>query len=405
MSNRNANDTILGYFYQFDLSIEKILELRNDADSIVVEGVEDIDVNTATEKTAIQCKYYSKTEYNHSIIAKPIRFMLSHYKTLKNDNKPFIKYLIYGKYQSGQDKLPLSIERVFLKEHFLTYTENKVKRYHHIELDLSDTDLDNFISCLVININAKQYDEQLQNIIALLQTIFSCSDFEAEHYYYNNALKVIKNLAIQEDEKNRLIRKKDFLSQINKKEILFNSWFIKLKGKQKHLKEIKKQYFTLGLNTSPFERFFLIEIEEGNYDRAELKTLLLGIQKKWSKLSRRESQPFCPYIYLHGVATESLVDIKTCLRDEGYPCVDGFDFYGASYEAKSIIIQANYHNNIKLKIVNDISHIESALSVIARTKEVYQFYIKKPFFNPVGFNERHVKIQVENLKDIEEIVK
>ena len=66
MTDRAAIDTIRGYFYQFDNSIASLLELANENDTIVIEGVEDIDIKTVTEEKAIQCKYYAKTEYNHS---------------------------------------------------------------------------------------------------------------------------------------------------------------------------------------------------------------------------------------------------------------------------------------------------------------------------------------------------
>ncbi len=74
--NRSAVDTIKGYFYQFDFTIKKLLELSNETDSVAIERVEDVDLKTSSEEIAIQCKYYSKSEYNHSVIAKPIRFTL-----------------------------------------------------------------------------------------------------------------------------------------------------------------------------------------------------------------------------------------------------------------------------------------------------------------------------------------
>jgi len=70
MMDRSATDTIKGYFYQFDYSIEQLLSLSNDTDEITVEGIEDIDIESSTESTAVQCKYYSKSEYNHSVISK-----------------------------------------------------------------------------------------------------------------------------------------------------------------------------------------------------------------------------------------------------------------------------------------------------------------------------------------------
>src|SRR4051794_491151 len=107
MADRTAIDTIKGYFYQFDYAIAKLLELSQDTDTIIVEGIEDVDINTATEETAIQCKYYAKTEYNHSVIAKPIKLMLNHYKEVTNGTKKKINYKLYGYFQSGQIKLTL----------------------------------------------------------------------------------------------------------------------------------------------------------------------------------------------------------------------------------------------------------------------------------------------------------
>src|SRR5690606_24543493 len=122
MTDRAAIDTIKGYFYQFDYSILQILQLTKDADTVTVEGIEDIDISTATEDTAIQCKYYARSEYNHSVIAKPIRLMLNHFAEYKKGNASKITYRLRGHYKSGHNKLILPIDIQFLKTHFLTYT-------------------------------------------------------------------------------------------------------------------------------------------------------------------------------------------------------------------------------------------------------------------------------------------
>ncbi|MBK6771261.1 MAG: hypothetical protein IPG78_03780 [Ignavibacteria bacterium] len=110
MADRTAIDTIRGYFYQFDYSIISLLKLLNGTESILVEGVEDIDVTTASETTAIQCKYYEKTEYNHSVIAEPIRLMLNHFKEVKLGNESELKYKLRGYYKSGHSKISFTIE-------------------------------------------------------------------------------------------------------------------------------------------------------------------------------------------------------------------------------------------------------------------------------------------------------
>ena len=76
---RDAIDTITGYYYQFDYYILQLLDLAGENDTVTIEGIEDVDILEENELTAIQCKYYDKTEYNHSIIAKPIRLMLRYY--------------------------------------------------------------------------------------------------------------------------------------------------------------------------------------------------------------------------------------------------------------------------------------------------------------------------------------
>ncbi|MDM3805090.1 hypothetical protein O9555_08535 [Proteus mirabilis] len=107
MSNREATDTITGYFYQFDKVILELLQQEDINTSICIEGIEDLDIVLNGKTDAIQCKYYAKTEYNHSVIKKPIQLMLKHYS---NNKKKIlnIKYMVilspdkinYQKFQS-----------------------------------------------------------------------------------------------------------------------------------------------------------------------------------------------------------------------------------------------------------------------------------------------------------------
>jgi hypothetical protein len=168
MQKRSATATIAGYIYQFDYTIKSLLSLRKDNDSVDIENIEDIDIHSCTEDTAIQCKYYSETEYNHSVIAKPIRLMLNHYSKVKNETEQAINYKLYGFYQSGQEKLTIPITVEFLKKHFLTYKKDKIKQKHHENLGLNDDDLADFLAKLRIDINAEQDSTQFQSIISKL---------------------------------------------------------------------------------------------------------------------------------------------------------------------------------------------------------------------------------------------
>ena len=291
---------------------------------------------------------------------------------------------------------------LFLKNKFLIYTKNKTVFHHHIELGLDDSDLNDFISLLHIDIKANEYKKQFLNIISLLKTQFNADSFEAEHYYYNNALKAIKDIAVNNDIRKRTISKDHFLTRIDKKEALFNSWFVQLKGKQKYYKNLRRQYFS-NLNISPFERFFLIEVS-GEYDKSELKDLIFAISKKWSKISLREANPYCPYLYIHNLSTSELIDLKQELHTEDFCFVDGYDFYGASFCCKSLTKRPDFNNKIRIKFLSQPDQINLVLTELTKTKEIYQFYMTDAFYDNSDFGIKHIKIQIEKLRDIKEII-
>lgn len=402
MLNRGATDTIKGYFYQFDYSIEKLLNLPNNSDEITVEGIEDIEIETLTETTAIQCKYYSKSEYNHSVIAKPIRLMLNHFKDVKNGISTQIKYHLYGHYNSGQEKLALPISIDFFKDHFLIYKSNGIRKEHHTILGLSDSDLHEFIALLTIDINAKDYLTQYNDIITSLSNNYSCDNFEAEYYFYNNALNEIRKIAIENDINDRKITKSEFLNKINNKQVLFNKWFLELKGNRQYYRELKDKYFRT-LNKSPFERFFLIDLPT-TYTIGGLKELIFIISKRYSNLKKREPQTFCPYIFLNNLSSADLLKLKKQIFTEGFNFIDGVPFLGADFSTKSITIKADYNNNIKVKLLKNLTEITDTLNYITKTKEVYQFYFNNPYFTNLNDGVKNVCIQITDLDNIKEII-
>lgn len=133
MTNRSANATIKGYFYQFDHTVVQILSASSMTAQFTVEGIEDVDIATGGESFLIQCKYYEGTDYNHSVIKDAVIQMIRHFKA--NSGQPF-RYRIYGHYSGGQDKLPAGFDIDFLKKHFLTYTHKGSTYEVHNELSL-----------------------------------------------------------------------------------------------------------------------------------------------------------------------------------------------------------------------------------------------------------------------------
>ena len=339
--------------------------------------------------------------------------MLKHYAVLLKSGSPVIKYHLYGHYKGGQEKLPLPLSSDYLKTNFLTYTKNgslikdekkttkKVTHKLYEELGLSDEDLSDFINLLTIDINAPSFDNQLTEIFNKLCEHFSCDKFEAENFYYNTGLKVIKDLSTKQNIANRSITKPSFLSKINTKQLLFNSWFVHYKGKAKYFREVKRNYFNTGLNTNPYERFFLFEVKPTDSIQ-NIKEIIRIIQNRWSKLSRLEKNSFCPYVYIHNLGELKLQQIMQELFDEGMTLKDGYDFSGAKLNVNSLIKRATYQNGIKIKFINSLTNLDSLLNHIIAPKEIYQFFQSNNFYD----NEscKHIKIQIEETLDLKNII-
>lgn len=77
--------------------------------------------------------------------------------------------------------------------------------------------IEEFINRLVIDIYAQSYESLEETVIGKIASLFSCDKIEAELYYYNNALRAVKELATSEEEERRKISKRAFVSRINKR--------------------------------------------------------------------------------------------------------------------------------------------------------------------------------------------
>ena len=404
MTDRSAVSTIRGYFYQFDHSILSILDLVEAKESVSIECIEDIDVRTATDTTAVQCKYYEKTEYNHSVIKPAIIFMLSHFKEGLTDGQPSINYKLSGHFASGQGKLVMPLGIDFLKEHFLTMTTNGVTVRKHEELKVSNLELNAFLEALSIDVNAARFEDQFKAIIEALTKQFDCSHFVAEFFYYNNALRVIKELSIQTDEALRVITKQEFLQGIETSSILFEEWFVAKMGKAKYYQKLRNEFFINGFNVSSADRLFIIHVSERSYQRGAVKGLLKTISRKYSKLSRREAKPFSPYVLLRGIDDAEIAALKQELHNEGFRFLDGYDFKDAKFDGTSISRFATHDNGPDLRIFSCLSEAQQTFRAFLRSREIYEFYETTLVADFGDDAIKHVRFQVPDYKDIESII-
>lgn len=325
MTNRAADATIKGYYYQFDTSILNLLELRADNDSITIEGIEDIDINTATDATTIQCKYLSKPRFVNSAVREPITLMLDHFVNLATPNN--LNYVLYAHFENERPGNEPTIDITKLKE-ILTYTENKTEKHYETEKEITDEKLNAFIKQFKI-IFGKDFNTQQQEVIQQLKSKFNCSDFEADTLYYNNALRIVFDKAIKKTATQRVITKAKFISGIDCHKKLFNEWFIKLRSKKDYLKLAAEE---LKLTTALIPnktKMIVIGKEFLTADSLELPivSFIENLVFKYYKLnsSFRDAKPLTIVL---DYAPSDLLNIKRYLIDKDIDFNDGHEGTG-----------------------------------------------------------------------------
>lgn len=237
MSTRSAEATIKGYYYQFNKTIESLLDLINADDCVVIEGIEDIDITTISGIEYVQCKYYSALKLTNSAVREPLMLMLDHYVKIKATKR--LNYILFGYYKDE------SVERVVkysLDElkNILTFKENGIEKKHHLEKKISDELLSNFLKVFRIEVS-REFELHQNGIADKLKKHFQCSEFVAHNFYLNNGLRIILDRAIKSSISDRTISKKTFLKEIDCSKTLFFSWFKKYKNQKDYLLEVKNQ--------------------------------------------------------------------------------------------------------------------------------------------------------------------
>lgn len=393
--DRSAVDTIRGYCYQFDKAILEILSLTENSDYVDIECLEDVDVFKDGELQAIQCKYYECTDYNHSVIAEPIRLMLTHFS--KNPEF-FGKYHLYGHYKDGQYKLKLPIELDYLKDKFLTYKREKIEHKLHSELGLNDEQLNQFLEKLSIDINAKDFDAQKSETLESLAAAFNCDLFIAEHYFYNGSFSLISNIACKKGD--RRISRQMFFGSIDKSAVLFNAWLYKYKGRNAYLKKIKSDLFSRVLNTQPYDRFFLLDASRAA-SIADVNDCIRVIQRKWSNLSKRIAEPYSPFIYLFGVTEDFKWKLKNQLYNEGLRFVDGYGFKGSNFCPESML-KAKKSIDIHFQFLETEEDFFFLANASKSKIEIIQFFHNQKI--ELRNNLSSTDVQIHEFNDIKEII-
>jgi len=239
-----------------------------------------------------------------------------------------------------------------------------------------------------------------------------CIKFEHIQFYKFfdeevTALELKEILDVEEKEKKKTgyerVGKRKFYYAINSlKEVdnQFDMWLLHKNGVDKFAKAIKKRFFT-SFDISPYNRFFLIECDK-NTSMSELKTIVIRISEKYSKLSQRAKPKFCPYFCFLGIEECQLIELKKSLANDSVLFSDGYDFKGADFNPSSIVKEPSKDHLTKLRIIGSIDLLNDVYALSQSTIEIYQFYKNQPLYNNDSYY--HVKIPFENITDIAQMI-
>ena len=409
MKDRSATATIKGYFYQFDQTIVRLLESSKNA-SVIVEGIEDIDLNDGEDSAFVQCKYYEGTEYNHSVIKDAVINMLKHFHSMGCPDSQTFKYRLYGHYRSGHSKLIHPFDDTFLKNNFLTYTRSKTEHKVHEELSITLSQLASFRTLLDIDLNAPSYEDQQKKVIQLLiAEIAGCTAEDAQIFYYPNAINVIQGLAVEADELRRKITKENFLKNINRKDIIFNLWIQQKFGAAYFAKLIRRKFFTSNATKmSKASRIFVFDMEGENQVSKTAEMLIkLGEFFSHREHVRTPSQDrFCPYVLLRGVTPAELIEIKSCLWRQGVQFNDGYPFHGADFSAALLAADPTKENLSLIKFIPSDDQLAPIVSAITGLViEIYDFYKSSPLDDTLVPNgNSYQSIKIDSSYFIQEVI-
>lgn len=395
MKSRSAESTLLGFYYQFDKTIQTILEQNDEDNQIIVEGIEDVDIKTSTEETAMQIKYQAETNGTDSVLRKPIMLILEHFK---NNQSRHLTYHLYGHYKDNDNvKTDFDFSRIQkMMQYEKTEKGKKVKHDFLKEKNITQQEVENFIKKFKLTLS-KSFDEHQKDTFAKIKSEMKTTNDDEVNFFYSNALKVVNDLAIQKAIKNRQITKNDFKIRINTKNTLFTIWFMKLKGVDAYCKTVHKKYFKSQLNTTKKERFFILP----NSTTEHLKKVIYEIETKFYKQTNREISSGAPYIIVNGISKQDLISLKKAIYNESKTISDGVVFLGADFDTEEVIKPSTKENKISIKFVED-SQIGIVLENIKSSKEIYQFYSDKKELIDLPDS---IQIQIESIENINQIIK
>ncbi|MBK7746486.1 MAG: hypothetical protein IPI39_04520 [Candidatus Obscuribacter sp.] len=310
MTSRAATHTIK----RLSLSIQPQLEADSEAeddDEITLEGlIEDVEILSNSQITAIQCKYHGAQEaFNLSALYKPLLQMMRHFK---DNPSASIKYRLHAHFPNQSGTRAVTQEDL---KAILSSTDKTLK--------VLIKDLANFKNFAAFTKRLEiVFGESLEDLMQNLKTMLkNCGlpEGEIDSLSYPNAIQLISQLSILDNLDERKTCKKDFLSKLHTiRKTAVSKWTLELKSKEQILKARRGQLKSnLGKNVRS-RAFLLLPAGIDDFDSSIVLFISEFCDKYHSKPAHLHTPLFCI-----DVSDEKFNDIKYRLFQKGVIANDG----------------------------------------------------------------------------------
>jgi hypothetical protein len=244
--NRSAGPAIRGYAYQFDMTTMAILAAGDD-ETVVVEGVEDVDVVGPASSEAIQCKYYASQSFSLSKIRKALRPMLDGFAAGKHWN-----YRLFAHFKDDPEKdVPTELTLPQLKQALTKQPKGK-EAIHYYD-GIADAELEEFLKHFEIR-PGPSFEDQQQDVHEALTQALGCSPEDVTDLHYGSSVALVMGVAMRPAESDRRLTRKEFVAQLDKRPAMYTRWHHELLDHAAYLTGIRKRIKSLKLTQATSRR-------------------------------------------------------------------------------------------------------------------------------------------------------
>lgn len=277
---RQAEATLKGFQYQFDKTILEILSADN-GETVLVEGLEDLDVEGHTILESIQCKYHELSNYSKRLIQDPVLKMLKGFKESTSSSKQ-LKY------------------RLFI------HLKNKPQRYDLENLSLNDwkeiLDLSSpdkqeqtfLMSYLTVELGSS-IEEQKSKVLNKIQETFLLSNQDEKALLYAALQTFILETAQKKKDQDRKIIKQSLIEKFsNTIQRVFYAGYSRWLGEEKYIQFLKKTIKSQCLLGKTKNRLIFLDLDSMNVSENQIVHFINDLLSKHFAIGKTlyDAKPF-----------------------------------------------------------------------------------------------------------------